>query len=101
MYTRLRQLRRAESENTIFRPEDYTGVRELKLAPIVAIEVSELAGDFPLVWRTTSSAPEFCALTSLTGRGAFEPNAPRRHTRIRPLAVEAYPLAMTPARSQS
>jgi hypothetical protein len=101
MYTQLRQLRRIDSENIIFRPEDYASVQQLKLAPVVAIEASELAGDFPLVWRTTTSTPELCALTSLTGRGAFEPNAPRRHTRIRPLAVEAYPLAMAPGRSES
>ena len=98
MYTKLRQLRRKDAENIILRPEDYPNVQQLILAPVVAIETGELAGDFPIVWRATASTTELCVLTSLTGRGGFEPHAPRRHTRIRPLVVEAYPLSMAPAR---
>jgi hypothetical protein len=101
VYTQLRQLRRTDSHKPIGRPEDYSTVRQLRLAPVAAIETGELAGDFPLVWRSTGATLELCALTSLTGRGAFAPDLPRLQTPIRPLRVEAYPLSLGPGRSGS
>jgi hypothetical protein len=79
----------------IYSPASYAVVRQCQIVPIVHIEALSLAAWFPVCWRVGVTRPTLVALRTLRADGSGQPPGSPEAMSSLPLALRAYPFAVT------
>lgn len=95
LYETPRRLTSAWGHCRIFAPEAYRRVRTQQLVPIVYTEALALAPHFPICWHVLNGEANLCVLRSLLGNGLGHPIKPTYASGALPLALRAFPVAVT------
>ena len=95
LYENPRRLTSTWGHCRIFAPEAYQRVRIQQLVPIVCAEALTLAAYFPICWRVRDGQTTLCVLRSLLDDGLGHPIKPTHGNGGLPLALRAFPVAVT------